>query len=356
MNLPPITDCHGHVLNRWLKNDQALLRAALQHCARYNVSAVVSVDIGAGRPEQDLDHLCRLFEEHGVRLSVTLGFMPPATEEDLGTLAPRLEAATAVAVELARRPEVVAIGEVGLDHHWPAELILKKGGSEEAHRQCLDAQVRVFEHWIQQAHELELPLVVHERVAHSLARQVLDGCVLPPHRVMFHCFGSDAEAATDAAARGYMISVPSSVVNRQPYPEVVAAVPLDRLMIETDAPYHSPFKELWQRLFRKISTDADLEGLPNKTRDKAIQRRRGDAFFGAVEDAFPGLTFEVWRDGQQVSVPAREHLRSSRARMSNEPAFVRYAALEVAAIKGLEPAAAFAALEENACRFYGLAV
>ncbi|MDP6619033.1 MAG: TatD family hydrolase, partial [Nitrospinota bacterium] len=97
--------------------------------------------------------------------------------------------------KLAGKPKVVAIGEVGLDHHWPAKLILEKGGTEEVHRQCLDAQVRVFEHWIAQAHQLGLPLVVHEREAHALARQVLDGCVLRPHRVMFHCFGSDAAAA-----------------------------------------------------------------------------------------------------------------------------------------------------------------
>ena len=356
MRLPPITDCHGHVPGGWLKHDAARLRAALARCARYNVSAVVSVDCAAGQPELDLDQLRDLFAEHGVRLSVTLGFEPPATEKDLGTLDRRLEEATTTAARLARRPEVVAIGEVGLDHHWPTELILEKGGSEEVHRQCLDAQVRVFEHWIRQAHQLDLPLVVHEREAHALARQVLDGCVLPPHRVMFHCFGADANAAAEAAARGYMVSVPSSVVNRPPYPEVVAAVELERLMVETDAPYHSPFKELWQRLFRQITAEVEAEGLSGKAREKAIQQRRGDAFFGSVDAAFPGLTFEAWRDGRAEPVPAREHLRSSKARYNNEPAFVRYAALEVAAIKGLAPAEACAALEENACRFYGLKV
>ena len=353
-DLQPITDCHGHVLRGWLNNDAARLRAALRHCARYNVSAVVSVDCAQGEPELDLDLLCRLFGEHGVRLGVTLGFEPPATEQDMATLERRLEAATAVAARLASRDEVVGIGEVGLDHHWPEELILKKGeGKEEIHRQCLEAQVRVFEHWIQQAHELGLPLVVHERRAHQLARQVLDRSVLEPQRVMFHCFGSTADDAADAAARGYIISIPSSVVFRQPYPEVAAAVPLAQLMVETDAPYHSPFKGLWQKHFRQATAAVEAEGLTGKAREREIQRLRSELFFDGAEAAFPGLTFEVWRDGQLQHVPAREHLRTSKARYRNEPTFVRYAALEVAAVRGIEVRETLATLEQNALRFYG---
>ena len=353
--LQPITDCHGHVLSRWLANHQAKLRGALRRCALYNVSAVVSVDCSTGEPELELDLLCRLFEEHGVRLGVTLGFEPPATEEDLSTLEPRLAAATATVRRLSTRQEVVAVGEVGLDHHWPVELILKKGpGKEEVHARCLAAQVQVFEHWVQQAHELGLPLVVHEREAHQQVRQILDRGVLEPRRVMFHCFGSTAVDAADAAGRGYMISIPSSVVSREPYPEVVAAVDLARLMVETDSPYHSPFKGLWQRTFRQATAEVEAGGLTDKAREKAIQRLRAELFFGAVDAAFPGLTFEVYREGEPQRIPAREHLRKSKARYNNEPAFVRCAALEVAAIKGLAPDETLAALEHNARRFYGL--
>ena len=353
--LQPITDCHGHVLGGWLTNGEARLRAVLAHCARYNVSAVVSVDCSDGAAELELDLLCRLFEEYGVRLGVTLGFEPPATEEDLSTLEQRLEAATSTVSYLAPRQEVVAIGEVGLDHHWPAELILKKGpGKEEVHQQCLAAQVRVFEHWIEQARQLGLPLVVHEREAHRQVRRILDQGALEPRRVMFHCFGSTADDAADAAARGYLISIPSSVVFRQPYPEVVAAVDLSQIMVETDSPYHSPFKGLWQRYFRQATAEVEAAGLTGKAREKAIQQQRAELFFGAVDAAFPGLTFEVWREGQPQQVPAKEHLRKGKARYNNEPAFVRYAALEVAAIKGLDPTETLAALEHNALRFYGL--
>ncbi len=351
----PITDCHCHVLRRWLANDARRLRAILDHCARYDVGAVVSVDCSEGDAELDIDLLSALAREHDARIWVSLGFQPPATEPDLATLPERLEAATATISRLATRPEVVAIGEVGLDHHWPAELILKKGpDKQEAHRQCLEAQVQVFQHWMEQAQALGLPLVVHEREAHRQARSMLDAGPLEPGRVMFHCFGSTPEDAVDAAARGYQISIPSSVVYRQPYPEVVAAVDLPRLLVETDSPYHSPFKGLWQKHFQRATAEVEAEGLTGKAKDKAIQSLRAERFFGAVDTAFPGLTFERWRDGEPHQIPAREHLRKSKARYKNEPAFVRCAALEVAAIKGIEPREAMAALQQNARAFYDL--
>ena len=359
-DLPPITDCHCHIMPKWLAHQQLILRGVLRRCARYNVCPVVSVDCSCGAAELDLDLLGRLAADAGVRHGVSLGFEPPATEADLASLPRRLEQATATMRQLATRPEVVAVGEVGLDHHWPVELILKDRegnrleGKEQIFERCLDIQVELFKHWIELARQLHLPLVVHEREAHAEARWILDACALAPQRVMFHCFGSTADNARAAAAHGYWISIPSSVVFRRQYREVAAAVDLAQVLVETDSPYHSPFQGLWKICMQQAEAELEGGGRKSKAHQQALSTRRAELFFDSVQETLPGLQLDLWKNGAPRRVAADPHLRTSKARYQNEPTFVRYAAQHVARIQGLEPQAACATLQRNALRFYGL--
>jgi TatD DNase family protein len=122
--------------------------------------------------------------------------------------------------------KVVAIGEIGLDFYRD--------------RSPRDAQERVFRAFLRMAHELGKPVIIHDRDAH---RQVLD-CLREgmTKQGVLHCFSGDASMAAEAAAMGLYISIPGTVT----YPanealrEVVRAVSIDRMLVETDCPYLTP--------------------------------------------------------------------------------------------------------------------
>jgi len=360
--IPPIIDCHGHLLTKWLAQDAFAVRGMLERGRRYGLEAsVVSVDCSSGEPELDLDLLRRLFDAHGVRLAITLGFEPPSDPRALASWPQRLDKALSCVERLSRLEEVKGVGEVGLDHYWPAQLFAEAAKTQveddslrPALKQCHQAQAEVFQRWIELAGALDLPLVVHERQAHGQARQILDRGGLPPDRVMFHCFGSTAEDAASAAQQGYWVSIPSSVVLRPPYQEAAAAAPLERLLVETDAPYHSPLPGLWKRALEEATKGMEGQALPAKERDRAIQQERARLFFDALERDFPGLEFVRLKQGEVERIPAAVYLRSSKARYQNEPFFVRCAAREIAGIKGLTMEQTCASLAQNARDCFGL--
>jgi TatD DNase family protein len=130
-------------------------------------------------------------------------------------------------VDLLDRPEVVAVGECGLDYHY-----------DHSPR---PVQRRVFAAQVALARERGLPLVVHTREAWADTFAVLDAEGVPD-RTVFHCFtGGPAEAAR-CVELGAHLSI-SGIVTFGSADEVraaVAATPLDRLLVETDSPYLAP--------------------------------------------------------------------------------------------------------------------
>jgi len=129
---------------------------------------------------------------------------------------------------LARGDKVVAIGETGLDLHY--------NFSKQPD------QRRVFEAQLQTAVELGLPVVVHSRKAFDETVEILDRAGRGLKGVVFHCFSGSAEQAKQLLNRGYRISFTGVVTfkNADATREAAKVVPLDRLMVETDAPYMSP--------------------------------------------------------------------------------------------------------------------
>ena len=128
---------------------------------------------------------------------------------------------------LAKKDKVAAIGEIGLDYYWP------ENPPKELQRQVLYAHLAL-------AAELDLPVIVHDREAHADCLAAVRD--FPSVTGVFHCFSGSVEMARELLERGWMLSFNGSVTfkNARRAPEVVAAVPLDRLMIETDAPYLTP--------------------------------------------------------------------------------------------------------------------
>lgn len=129
--------------------------------------------------------------------------------------------------DMARHPKCVAIGEIGLDYYW----------AENPPRAL---QQRVFRDQLALAAELALPVIVHDREAHGDSLAAVKE--FPAVRGVFHCFSGSAEMAKELVGLGWMISFTGVLTykNARKALEAAAAVPLDRLMIETDSPYMAP--------------------------------------------------------------------------------------------------------------------
>jgi TatD DNase family protein len=135
----------------------------------------------------------------------------------------------------SEKEHVVAIGETGLDYY--RNLSPKK------------AQQDAFRRHIGLARELELPLIVHSRDAQSDVLAILGDCGLPPRGVVMHCMPSDGEFARKALELGCYLGIagPITFQNAAGLREIVSGLPLDSLIIETDAPYLTPHPHRGQR-------------------------------------------------------------------------------------------------------------
>ena len=172
---------------------------------------------------------------------------------------------------LAAHPKVRAIGEIGLDYYWkdnpPREL-----------------QQKVFARQLELAAELDLPVIVHDREAHQDCLEVVRAH--PEVRGVYHCYSGSLEDAKVLVDKGWMLSFTGNITfkNARRAPDILRWLPLDRLMLETDAPYMAPEPYRGQRcdstmIARSAETVAQLRGL---TRDEveAVTLENGKKFFG----------------------------------------------------------------------------
>lgn len=142
---------------------------------------------------------------------------------------PDLDAAMAEIEELAgAHAKVRAVGETGLD-------FFRTGEEGRA------VQVESFRRHIDLAKRLDKTLVIHDRDAHDAVLDVLDEEGAPERWVM-HCFSGDAAFARRCLDRGAHLSFAGTVTfkNAQPLRDALAITPLDRVLVETDAPYLTP--------------------------------------------------------------------------------------------------------------------
>ena len=128
---------------------------------------------------------------------------------------------------LAREDKAVAIGEIGLDYYWP------ENPPRPLQQQVLRSQLAL-------ARELSLPVIIHDRDAHADTMAIVRE--FPGLRGVFHCFAGSVEMARELVDMGWYLSFNGAATfkNARKAPEVIRAVPMDRLMIETDAPYLTP--------------------------------------------------------------------------------------------------------------------
>ncbi|MDE0582833.1 TatD family hydrolase [Planococcus sp. A6] len=130
--------------------------------------------------------------------------------------------------QLAAHEKVVGIGETGLDYHWD--------------KSPRDIQQQVFRKQIQLAKRVKLPIIIHNREATEDVLTILREEDAQEVGGVMHCFGGSVETAQESIKMNFMISLggPVTFKNAKKPKEVAAEIPLEHLMIETDAPYLAP--------------------------------------------------------------------------------------------------------------------
>ncbi len=173
---------------------------------------------------------------------------------------------------LAACSRVKAIGEIGLDYYWVKE---EEGRKKE--REFFDAQLSLAE-------KLDLPVVVHDREAHKDSLDLVKAH--PKTRGVFHCYSGSVEDARTLVSLGWMLSFTGVITfkNARKAIEVLEWAPLDRIMIETDAPYMAPEPYRGKRndsryLYRMAETIAGVKGISTEEAAR-ITTENGRRFFG----------------------------------------------------------------------------
>lgn len=175
--------------------------------------------------------------------------------------------------ELASAPRVVAIGETGLDFHYglsPREL-----------------QIAIFRVHIEAAKRTGLPLIVHSRDADAQMAQILeDEHAKGPFAILMHCYTSGPELAQRAALLGawFAVSGIASFKTAEAVRAVIADMPADRILIETDCPYLAPVPMRGRRnepafLPHVLAALADVRGWSAAD----TQARTADSFFSLFQ-------------------------------------------------------------------------
>ncbi|MEM9239467.1 MAG: TatD family hydrolase [Pseudomonadota bacterium] len=132
-------------------------------------------------------------------------------------------------VTLAAHPKFVGIGETGLDYHYTSESV---GAQQDSLRVHIEA-----------ARQTGLPLIIHARAADDdMARILTEEYQVRPFSCVMHCFSSEAALARAALECGFYLSMSgiAAFPKSSELREIFAAAPVDRILVETDAPYLAP--------------------------------------------------------------------------------------------------------------------
>ncbi|WP_299986890.1 TatD family hydrolase [uncultured Ruegeria sp.] len=132
-------------------------------------------------------------------------------------------------VALAQHPKFVGIGESGLDYHYTSD-------SAEVQKQSLRIHIHA-------AQRTGLPLIIHARAADDdMARILTEEHRNAPYSCVMHCFSSSAELARAALDLGFYLSMSgiAAFPKSQELRDIFATAPIDRILVETDAPYLAP--------------------------------------------------------------------------------------------------------------------
>lgn len=204
-----IFDAHAHYDDKWFDEDRDTLLSSMKE---NGVSFIVNATVDIPSTLKAIE----LSEKYDF-IYATAGFHPENLENLPEDYLEQIE-------KLSQHKKVVAIGEIGLDYHWDIPK---------------DIQKKAFEEQLILSKNLDMPVVIHDREAHGDTMQILQK-YMP--KALLHCYSGSVEMMREYVKMGMYISLGGVVTfkNARQSVEVAKDVPLDRLLLETDAPYLAP--------------------------------------------------------------------------------------------------------------------
>lgn len=246
--LPGLVDSHAHLQHHRFDADRD---AVIERAAAAGIERILVPGWDLVSSEAALE----LASRHPTIVMAAVGVHPHDAAAMDDAAWDRLES-------LVADPRCVAVGEIGLDYH---RNLSPPGVQREAFARQLDLAARMAR-----------PVLVHDREAHadvSAALEGWDGLKGRVARGVLHAFSGDAAMASRLFGRGYLISfaLPVGFRSARGPRAAAAAIPADAILVETDAPYLGPDRELRNEPTTALRVAAEVARLRNSTPEKVAR-------------------------------------------------------------------------------------
>ncbi len=252
-----IIDTHSHLSFKAYDNDRD------EVIKRTQKQGVVCIDVGtkyetSKRAVELAEKYENVFAAIGMHpIHIKTDLLKLKLDEEEGAFAPLGEEFDKEKyLKLAKSPKVVAVGEIGLDYYY-------KPKSKTKQEQFKEKQKQVFLQQLKLAEELNLPVIIHCRMAHKDVIEILKN---KNAKGVIHCFTGNWEEAKEYINLGFYLGI-NGIIFKLYSDEVIKKVLLDKILVETDCPYLTPPAEGKNKrnepIFVKhvIQKIADLKGI-----------------------------------------------------------------------------------------------
>ena len=208
------TDTHAHLTFPEYKDD---LPEVIKRAKEAGLGAIVNVALD----EDAIQRSIKLAEKYPDFIFNAIGLHPHDASKWEENCFQKFK-------DLAKHKSVVAIGETGLDYHYKHSPV--------------EVQQKVFRRFLKLSRELDLPVIIHSREASEDTLKIIMEENMGKLKGVFHCYSGDLDFAKKILDMGFLISFTGIVTfpKANNVRSIVAEIPLDRIMIETDCPYLAP--------------------------------------------------------------------------------------------------------------------
>ncbi len=204
-------DTHSHI--------NMIEEISLDEVIKNSIESGVDKIIVPSAYPKDFDNVMTLIDKYE-NVYGMLGVHPTEVKDWTDNLTDKIK-------EYSKHPKIVAIGEIGLDYYWDKSFN--------------DLQKEVFIKQIKLANELNLPISIHDREAHKDTFDILKE-YNKGSKIVMHCFSGSSEFAQECVKEGWYLALGGVVTfkNAIKMKEVAINIPIEKLLLETDAPYLTP--------------------------------------------------------------------------------------------------------------------
>lgn len=277
-----LVDSHAHLDNHQFDAD---LEEVLQRADQAGIKQILTIGCDLQSSAKSAE-LAASYASLSAAVGIHPHDAPQATREGLAQLE-----------SLLKQPKVVAVGEIGLDFY-----------RDRAPR---DLQRQAFRHQIQLARQVQKPLIVHDRDAHDEVLKILREEDAQDCGGVLHCFSGDLKMARACLDLGFYLSFTGNIT----YPanealrQVVASIPVDRMLVETDCPYLSPLPHRGKRnepAFVRLTAEklAEIKGLTLADVARVTNRNAFDLFGIGQVDQQSKIAYQI-RDSLYLNLTNR---------------------------------------------------